>query len=100
VTGTGHNAGAFVVSTKNADDDAGWPIFRNFGSTNRYRALPRNTRHKRIGQLEPMKHRPSSDWMGRLRDKEKSLLPAGFIAKFGKGYGRNVAGKSVGRKWV
>jgi len=81
VTGTGHNAGVFVAS-KNADDDAGRPTFRIFSFTNRCR--PQNTRNKRISQSKsPMKHHLSSDWMGRLQDWGRLLLPEERIGTFG-----------------
>jgi len=45
-----------------------------------------------------MKHRLSSDWMGKLRDETILHLPEECIAKFGKGYGRKEAGRKVAEK--
>ena len=82
-TGGGQNAGAFVMFTKNWDDDPRPPIFRGFGSTNRYGAPPYHQRHKSISQPNPVTHRLSSDWMERLQERGNLLLPEERIAKFG-----------------
>ena len=80
VTAIGNNVGTFVAS-KNAGDDARWPIFRTPDPMNRPHPVPWDTRHKRPSQLEPMKHRSSSDWTERSRDKGKLVFLR--IAKFG-----------------
>ena len=83
VTGTSHNAGTFVASTKNSDDDAVFLTLRSLGFTNHYHVIIRNMRFKTFSRLKPMKHRLSSDWMGKLLDWETLLLPEGCIVKFG-----------------
>jgi hypothetical protein len=78
VTGPGHGVSASVVSTKNIDDNPGWPVLRSFRLTNRYRTPTRDE-----SQAKSMKHRLSSNWIRKSRDWRKSPLLEARIVKFG-----------------
>lgn len=93
MTGTSHNAGGFIISTRNTANDPERPIFSNPGPTNRRRVEVRNMKYKIHSQSKEVTRHLSSVWMGKSRDWGTLLLPEERFARFGWGSGQKEARK-------